>query len=51
MQLSLQNDALKHCGFLFSSSGPCPSETLMEGKEIVEVTRKIANLQLKAKGR
>jgi hypothetical protein len=41
---------LKH-KFLFGSSGPWPLRTIAEGKETVEVSRKIANLQLMGKRR
>ena len=42
-------DPLNH-EFLFDYSGPRPSKMMSEGKETVEVTRKIATIQLKAKG-
>lgn len=49
MHLLLQMDPLEHYGFLFSYSGPGPSRTMSEDNQIVEITRKIANLQLKGK--
>ena len=51
LHLSLQMDPLKHYGFLLGSLSPRPSRTMAEGKEALEVTRKIANLQLKSKRR
>jgi hypothetical protein len=33
-----------HYGLLFGSSGPGPSRTMAEGKETVEVTRKITTI-------
>lgn len=49
MHLLLQMDPLKHYGFLFSYSGPRSSSTMSEDNQIVEVTRRIANIQLKGK--
>ena len=37
--------------FLLSSSGSRPSRTVAEGEEMVEVSRKMVNLQLKARRR
>lgn len=42
-------DPLKHYGFLFDSSSPRSSRSMAKGEERVEITRKIANLQLKWK--
>lgn len=54
MHLSLQMEPLKHYGFLFSASilqAPNIKDTSGEGEQIVELTRKTANLQLTGKRR
>jgi hypothetical protein len=51
MHLELQMDPSKHYGFLFDFFSPGSSRTRVEGEKTVDITRKIAILQLKGKQR